>query len=360
MKQMAADSIGTHGYQFVTDITEYPAEIGDVTKPRKAAFPVVSQSAIALLQGREASQRQQALGLMPDDWLLEKPGVGSCADLDLAEAQARLVIEKLFISSYNLVQTVSDHLVQKKVANLDCRTHAAELYKRDLFLEIDNLDQAKEKTNKAAHIGKIMTWVAVAVTAIACTAGKDLTTKEEQSPAATALCANALAVALLGKNGSMEDCFMQMAGLLKKMGFDEKTADLAAGIQIAVVAMAAIKALNIPVQEPCALSAIQTINDHIMRAAQLAAKDRETTEAAICITKRCNRVINSLLTNGTLSTDTELPVINTKTQSIKLQDGDPAASMKESSQNTGSIGEEMTRFVHDIMINTRQVIDQGM
>lgn len=346
---MSANLVGNFGHQSVTDFSEFPAEVGDPTKPRKAASPVVVQAAITLAQERQSWQMVRCHGMMPMDWILERPGVRIYSDLDLAEANARLVLEKLFIGSLNLVLAVGDHLVQNEIAIANRRRLAAKINEKGRFLQTRALDEAKAKPDKEAYVGQLMRWVAVAVTAVACAAGRGFMA-QEPSPPAIALCAYTLANALLEQNDSMEKSVRQIAGLLKQMGFNERSADMVAGTLAAVFAMVATLTLAGTIEESCTATAAVAIAGNMRWAAQLAAKDPEATCAAIRLTDNCNCMVNSLRN----------PVTSPDNLSIEEQVVNLTAFMNEDTKNTNPIRKEMIRCLQDIMANTRHFINQAI
>ncbi len=356
---MSAYLVGNYGHQSVTDFSERPAEVGDPTKPRKAASPVIVQAAITLAQERKSWQMVRCHGMMPMDWVLERPGVRIYSDLDLAEAKARLVLEKLFISSLNLVLAVGDHLIQNEIAIPNRRRLAAKINEKGRFLQTGALDEAKAKPDKAAHVGRLMRWVAVAVTAVGCAAGRGFMA-QEPSPAAIALCAYTLADALLEQNGSMEKSVRQIAGMLKQMGFNEKSANMVASTLAAVFAMAAMMTLARTIEESYAPTAAAVIAGNMTWAAKLAAKDSEATCAAIRLTDNCNYMVNRLRHQEEISASGRYPVTSPDTLSIEKQVVNLTAFMNEDTKNTNPIREEMIRCLQDVMTNTRHFINQAV
>ncbi len=345
---MLTKPVGNYETQSVNDFSEYPAEIGDATTPRKTAFPVILQSALARAQGRNSSEMMRCSSTMPYDRYLETPGVRPHADLDLVEAKARLAIEKLFINSLNLVLTVGDHVVQKEISVLHANKQADKINQQDLFLQVNNMDEAEDKIKKAAHTGLLMIWVAVAVTAVASAIDMDLANREP-SAEAVALCAYTLADELLDEYGFMKNSVPEMAGLLKKMGFNNKSADLIACILAAVVSMATMMSLTGNVEESSIPAAAFAITENVTWAAQLAAKDSETACEAVCLSDSCNCLVNGLRNKKTIATQAPLPEV--AEPAINL-----GALMNGGAKGPDPIREEMIRYLQDIMTNTRQIV----
>ena len=350
---MSTKQVGNYGYQYLTDFSAYPAEVGGSSMKRKIAFPVILQSAITRTQERKASEMIQHAGTMSKNGLLERPGVRPHADLTLADANARLAMEGLFISSLNLVLTVGNHVIQKEISTLYAKTQTINTKAQTLRLKIKDIDEAAAKAEKSAYAALLMRWVAVAVTAVACAADRQMKA-QEPSFEAVALCLCALADDFSAESGLMQHSVQAIAGLLRKMGFGDKSADMMAGILAAVVAMAALTTSRGTGKEFSIPAAAVTITENVTWAAQLAAKDAEAACEAVCLADSCNGVVDRLRKKETVAMQSQSP--GTPEQGNGLV----AAFMNDDLSGSHPIREEMMRYLQDIMASTRRTINQSL
>jgi hypothetical protein len=294
-------------------------------------------------------------GLMPDDWLLDQPGISPYAGMTAKEGAALKAIENLFYSSYCMVLMVGDMVVQTTAISLKVKKNEIKLNMEAQLKEIEKKYAAIRKRKKLGFLGKIFRWVAVAVTAVICAASTALT-GGAAAPAAVALFALTLSVAILEETDGMEKIIKGCASLLKEMGVNEKKADMIAGILVAVIIAVALIAasLAIPGAGPAGAATA------IMMAAQIAMRSAEATNAAVQIASGATAIFQGLAKSDEFRSKARLNEINATTKSFEDQIQQLLEDMEEGQDHSEETKRLLLEAMNDISETTVNLINEAM